>query len=169
MSLIMLLPFYVVLRSLFCIIHCFTMAHTPSNSSIFIRTDLESNKSKLQITSKQLRTLSSDENFNGSYTEFINSKLMHVQLRTCDSIETRLLKEVSRTQNDYKKLKGGTCRSKYDEKVKSIQVFDEEIQIASPGCVKSNVRIDNASNAYKNVLKKRRTLSSYKYITFKWE
>lgn len=96
----------------------------------------------LDISNKFLRKNQCNINENRTFVDIINTALDHVQLRSSQRLETRLLNESSRSVAVYKSTKGGNNKIKCDKKVKKIAVLQNELQIVSDVIKNTHLRID---------------------------
>ena len=103
------------------------IGHTPLNVSI--KDSLKANtQGSIELSNYVLRKL------NGQDTQLIdtiNSELKFVQLKPTDRLLVRLKNEISISADEYKKLKSGHQKSKFDKKLRKIAVQENEIKAAN--------------------------------------
>ena len=126
------------------------IGHTPLNVSI--KDSPKANtQGSIELSNYVLRKL------NGQDTQLIdtiNSELKFVQLKPTDRLLVRLKNEISRSAAEYKKLKSGHQKSKFDKKLRKIAVQENEIKATNSENAQSplNVgkQIDNVSTPNRN-------------------
>ena len=110
------------------------------------------NQATIELSNYVLRKLDGQDNH---LIDTINSELKCIQLNSSERLLTRLRNEISRTASEYKKIKSGHKKSKFDKKLKQISVQGNEIKSAQADSISSPLsnpgkRIDNVSTPNRN-------------------
>ena len=143
------------------------LMYTPNEINVCVGVCKHQNdKVSLTFTYEMLRKLKNDGDF-CSYVKKINEYVKHVKLHPSECLETHLSNKSSRLSSEYKNIKGGNNKSKFDKKLNSITAFATEIELLFPSvnnCASSqalltnDVRIDHSSSMRKSrVVKKMST------------
>lgn len=129
------------------------MAQTPVKQQLSVGTLSPNLSSQLKTAEEVSLTLDSSNKFlrqmysakADSYVEYLNKNLKHIQLNRTDRLENHLGNVGSRVTNEYKKLKGGSNKQKFDNKVRKIALFENEMQPRNGSNSDASPGLDHAS------------------------
>ncbi|MCG7867336.1 MAG: hypothetical protein JAY74_13350 [Candidatus Thiodiazotropha taylori] len=114
----------------------------------------------LEVQNKLLRHLYTSKSNGQSVTELFNKELKHIQLISSDRLESRFKIEGARVVSEYRKMKSGHKRTKFDKKSKKISILNNELRVTDDICSaaasdahidhkNTGPRIDNSSKSVK--------------------
>ncbi|KAL4221603.1 hypothetical protein ACF0H5_019860 [Mactra antiquata] len=131
----------------------------PTVSNRVYVAKIQDNSYKLVCTYKYLRSLNSLVN---ETIDQVNNDLQGYKLINTERLTIRLQCESRRLSSQYKKLKGGRNKTKFDTRLIQMELHEQEIEdmtlipeANSEGLINNGLRVDNSSKSHKQrVLKK---------------